>query len=106
MTIEPLAAIDLSAWSEPDPGLDQREFYEGWLRYQRHEFVRKLRDLSRDQLAAWRSVSRSRSVVGRRLGGRPSCRLRAGLKAHPRTPVSQAARCWPFPTSTWLVNER
>ena len=64
MTIEPLAAVDLSAWSEPDPGLEQREFYEGWLRYQRHEFTRKLRDLSRDQLAAWSVPPVELSVLG------------------------------------------
>jgi hypothetical protein len=64
MTIEPLATIDLSAWSEPDPGLAQREFYEGWLRNQRHEFVRKLRDLSRDQLAAFSVPSVELSVLG------------------------------------------
>lgn len=64
MTIEPLVAIDLSALSEPDPGLDQRELYEGWLRYQRHEFVQKLRDLSRDQLAAWSVPPLELSVLG------------------------------------------
>ncbi len=51
MTIEPLADVDLSAWQEPDPGLEPRAFLEAWLRYQRHEFQRKLRDLEPEQLA-------------------------------------------------------
>ncbi len=64
MTIEPLAAVDLTAWSEPDPELEQRDFYESWLRYQRHEFVRKLRDLDRDQLAAWSIPPVELSILG------------------------------------------
>lgn len=55
MTISALAGVDFSSWDEPDPGLEPRHLLESWLRYQRHEFIRKLRDLSPKQLAS-RSV--------------------------------------------------
>jgi hypothetical protein len=64
MTIEPLAGVDFSAGSEPDPELEQREFYEQWLVYQRHEFVRKLRALTREQLATWSVPPLQLSVLG------------------------------------------
>lgn len=64
MTIEALASVDLSAWQEPDPRLEPRELLEGWLRYQRHEFLRKLRDLEPDQLAAWSVPPLELSVLG------------------------------------------
>jgi hypothetical protein len=53
VAIEALAGVDFAAWREPDPDMESREFLEAWLRYQRHEFLRKLRDLEPDQLAAW-----------------------------------------------------
>jgi hypothetical protein len=55
MMIGVLAGVDFSSWEQPDPSLKPQELLEGWLRYQRHEFIRKLRDLSPDQLVA-RSV--------------------------------------------------
>lgn len=64
MTIERLVTMDLSAWVEPDPGLEQRRFHEDWLRYQRHEFLRKLRDLDEGQLVAWSVPPVELSVLG------------------------------------------
>ncbi len=64
MTIGPLAGLDFSSWDEPDPGMEPRELLESWLRYQRHEFVRKLRDLSPDQLVAWSVPPVALSVLG------------------------------------------
>jgi hypothetical protein len=64
MSFAALAAMDLSAWEEPDPSLDSRPFLEAWLRYQRHEFLRKLRDLSPDQLAAHAIPPVELSVLG------------------------------------------
>lgn len=64
MTIEALAGFDFSAWQEPDAGLDLRTLLHQWLRYQRHEFHRKLRDLDRDQLADWSVPPVELSVLG------------------------------------------
>lgn len=64
MAIESLAVVDLSAWAEPDPHLEPREFLEAWLEYQRHEFLRKLRDLEPDRLAAWSIPPVELSVLG------------------------------------------
>ena len=62
--VEALAAVDFSAREEPDPDAESREFLESWLNYQRHEFVRKLRDLSQEQLVAWSIPPVELSVVG------------------------------------------
>ena len=59
-----LRDVDFSAWTEPDPGLEERDFLAAWLRYQRHEFVRKLRDLEPDQLVAWSVPPVALSVLG------------------------------------------
>lgn len=64
VTIDALVDVDFSAWTEPDPGLEPREFMEAWLRYQRHEFLRKLRDLDPDRLAAWSIPPVELSVLG------------------------------------------
>jgi hypothetical protein len=64
VAIEALAGVDFSAWDEPDPHLERREFLVAWLRYQRHEFVRKLRDLDPDQLAEWSIPPVELSVLG------------------------------------------
>lgn len=64
MTIEPLAGIDFSAGDEPDPGLEPRELHEQWLVFQRHEFVRKLRDLTSEQMASWSIPPVELSVLG------------------------------------------
>jgi len=53
MSLEILSDVDFSAWEEPDPSSEPREFLESWLDFQRHEYVRKLRDLSQEQLVAW-----------------------------------------------------
>jgi hypothetical protein len=44
--------------------MEPREFLEAWLRYQRHEFLRKLRDLEPEQLAAWSISPIELSVLG------------------------------------------
>ena len=41
MNPEVLSGVDFSSSEEPDPGAPPREFLEGWLQYQRHEFIRK-----------------------------------------------------------------
>ncbi|CAN5737918.1 DinB family protein [soil metagenome] len=64
MAIESLAGFDFSAGSEPDPGMELRAFLEAWLRYQRHEFLRKLRDLDPGQMAAWSIPPVELSVLG------------------------------------------
>ena len=60
----PLGDLDVSRWDEPDGGLESRALLEGWLRYQRHEFHRKLRDLDADQLARWAIPPVQLSVLG------------------------------------------
>jgi hypothetical protein len=64
MTIGMLAGVDFSSWEQPDPNSEPRELLESWLRYQRHEFIRKLRDLSPDQLVAWSIPPVELSVLG------------------------------------------
>lgn len=64
MASDVLAGLDLSRWEEPDPTSDLRSLLEGWLRYQRHEFLRKLRDLTPDGLAAWSVPPVELSVLG------------------------------------------
>lgn len=59
-----LADVDFSSWEQPDPSLGPRELLESWLRYQRHEFIRKLRDLSPDQLVSWSVPPVELSVLG------------------------------------------
>ena len=64
MAIGILAGVDFSAWEQPDPRVEPREILESWLRYQRHEFIRKLRDLSPEQLVAWSVPPVELSVLG------------------------------------------
>ncbi len=64
MAFESLHDIDFTAWDEPDPDLEPREFLEFWLRYQRHEFLRKLRDLEPEQLARQSIPPVELSVLG------------------------------------------
>ena len=64
MAIEALAGVDLAAWHEPDASLEPRALFEAWLSYQRHEFLRKLRDLDPDQLVAWSVPPVELSVLG------------------------------------------
>ena len=64
MTIDRLAGVDFASWEQPDPMSEPRELLESWLRYQRHEFIRKLRDLSPDHLVAWSVPPVELSVLG------------------------------------------
>ena len=64
MAISMLADVDFSSWDQPDATSAPRELLESWLRYQRHEFLRKLRDLSPDQLVAWSVPPVELSVLG------------------------------------------
>ncbi|NLG21258.1 MAG: DUF664 domain-containing protein [Actinomycetales bacterium] len=57
-------SVDLDRWDEPSPGPDLRESLVQWLGYQRHEFQRKWRDLSADQLASWSIPPVELSVLG------------------------------------------
>lgn len=64
MAIEILRNVDMSRGEEPAPGGDLREFLEGFLGYQRHEFVRKLRDLTPEGLVSWSIPPLQLSVLG------------------------------------------
>lgn len=64
MSIESLSGLDLSAWEQPEPSSDLRQYLEGWLRFQRHEFLRKLRDLTPEGLVAWSVPPVELSVLG------------------------------------------
>jgi len=44
MGISALEGYDFSPGEQPDPLGEPRDLLVGWLRYQRHEFLRKLRD--------------------------------------------------------------
>lgn len=62
--MNPLRDYDFSRGDEPDPSLGARDLLEGWLCYQRHEFVRKLRDLTPQGLVAWAIPPLELSVLG------------------------------------------
>ena len=64
MAIDSLAGFDFSVWEQPDPGMKLRGLLEAWLQYQRHEFLRKLRDLDRNQLVVWSIPPVQLSVLG------------------------------------------
>jgi hypothetical protein len=59
-----LDGLDFSKEEEPEPNTDLRQALEGWLRYQRHEFARKFRDLTPDGLAKWSIPPVQLSVLG------------------------------------------
>jgi hypothetical protein len=59
-----LAGLDMSRAEEPRDAGDERAGLEAWLAYQRHEFQRKLRDLSAAQLADWSVPPVELSVLG------------------------------------------
>ena len=59
-----LDGLDFSRWEEPTPGSDFREFLTGWLEYQRHEFQRKLRDLTPETISMWSVPPLELSVLG------------------------------------------
>lgn len=56
--------LDFSKWDEPAPSTDMRVVLTGWLNYQRHEFRRKLRDLTPEALVAWSIPPVELSVLG------------------------------------------
>lgn len=58
------ARLDFGRRDEPDPGTDLRGLLTQWLEYQRHEFQRKLRDLSPEGLVAWSVPPVQLSVLG------------------------------------------
>ena len=64
MSIEALSGVDFSASDQPEMNADLREYLEGWFRYQRHEFLRKLRDLTPDNMVAWSVPPVELSVLG------------------------------------------
>ncbi len=64
VTIAALRDVDFSAWESPQPDEEPRAFLEGWFRYQRHEFIRKLRDLDAAGLVAWSIPPVELSVLG------------------------------------------
>jgi len=59
-----VADLDFSKWDEPEPTTDLRRCLEQWLRYQRHEFIRKLRDLTPEGLVRWSVPPLELSVLG------------------------------------------
>ena len=60
----PIETLDFARVEEPEPSTDMRSLLIGWLEYQRHEFLRKLRDLGPDQLAEWSIPPVELSVLG------------------------------------------
>ncbi len=63
-SLEILSGLDLNRWDDPAPTTDMRKLLTEWLRYQRHEFIRKLRDLSPEQMVAWSVPPVELSVLG------------------------------------------
>lgn len=59
-----LDGLDFSRRDEPEPVDDLRSLLVDWLDYQRHEFQRKLRDLSPEQLAEWSVPPVELSILG------------------------------------------
>lgn len=64
MTTGILSGADFSRWDEPESTTDLRRTLEGWLLYQRHEFFRKLRDLTPEGLVEWSIPPVELSVLG------------------------------------------
>ncbi len=64
MTAELLSKLDFTKATEPQPELGMRDLLIGWLEYQRHEFLRKLRDLSPEQTVEWSVAPVELSVLG------------------------------------------
>jgi len=59
-----LSTLDFTKREEPEPSNDMRSLLMGWLSYQRHEFMRKLRDLDPEGLATWSIPPVELSVLG------------------------------------------
>lgn len=64
MDSELLSRLDFTKREEPDPGTGMRQLLTGWLDYQRHEFQRKLRDLTSEGLVEWSIPPVELSVLG------------------------------------------
>jgi hypothetical protein len=59
-----LSGLDFGRRDEPPALTDMHEVLVAWLDYQRHEFKRKLRDLSPEQLVEWSIPPVELSVLG------------------------------------------
>jgi hypothetical protein len=59
-----LVNVDFTRGNEPDDTGDERADLVAWLEYQRHEFLRKLRDLSPEQALHWAVPPVELSVLG------------------------------------------
>lgn len=59
-----LSSLDFARRDAPTTNDDLRAHLIEWLDYQRHEFVRKLRDLTPEQLVAWSVPPLELSVLG------------------------------------------
>jgi hypothetical protein len=59
-----LSSLDFTRREAPTTNDDLREHLIDWLGYQRHEFVRKLRDLTPAQMAEWSVPPLELSVLG------------------------------------------
>jgi hypothetical protein len=64
MTFDSRDSLDFARWDEPEPSTDLRAMLTGWLDYQRHEFQRKLRDLTPEGLVEWSIPPVELSVLG------------------------------------------
>ncbi|MET4100455.1 hypothetical protein ABIB37_002692 [Agrococcus sp. UYP10] len=64
MAADLLSSLDLARRDEPAPHRDMQVSLLDWLAFQRHEFRRKWRDLSPEQLAAWSVPPVELSVLG------------------------------------------
>jgi hypothetical protein len=64
MASDTLSRLDFDRWDEPQPVPDLRASLVGWLGFQRHEFQRKWRDLTPEQLVEWSVPPVELSVVG------------------------------------------
>lgn len=64
MAISVLESLDLSPSDQPAPTGDPKDDLVAWLQYQRHEFLRKLRDLDTSRMAAWSVPPVELSVLG------------------------------------------
>lgn len=64
MTSDMLSRFDFARWDEPTPGTDMRVLLIQYLGYQRHEFQRKLRDLTPDGSVKWSIPPVELSVLG------------------------------------------
>jgi hypothetical protein len=59
-----LCDIDFSKREQPEPTAEIRQLLVDWLGYQRHEFLRKLRDLTPEGLVEWSIPPVELSVLG------------------------------------------